>query len=73
MTAARRIRTSLERHQPRPPANADDLHRMGAAAWHQGRGLWIPERTLAAMDDIGRAFVEQVGGKLYGKRVGLVK
>lgn len=64
------VRTSLQPHVGRTPTDDRHLRSMGAAAFHQRRGLWIPEEDLQRMNDINREFAEGIGERLYGRRDG---
>ena len=67
-TADRQLGCIIGRRVGRSPADAGQLRSMGAAAYHQRRGLWIPEDELRRMNEINRVFAEQIGDRLYGKR-----
>lgn len=59
-------RSSLSRHQARPPLEAEQLHRMRAAAWH-GQGVAVIRPEEVEDDWIRQAIVNEAD-RLYGKR-----
>jgi hypothetical protein len=62
----RDLRSSLARHMPRSPAEAEQLHRMRSAVWH-GQGI-----AVLRPDDVGDDWIRQAivneADRLYGKR-----
>jgi len=60
------LRSSLSRHQPRQPAEPDQLRRMRAAAWH-GQGV-VVIRPQDVEDDWIRQAIVNEADRLYGKR-----
>lgn len=63
------LKSQLERHQPKPAATPEELHKLATAAWHERHvlvaGLDDPAIILSEMD---RGYLEAVGIKLYGRR-----
>ena len=59
-------RSYLGKYQSRENADADQIARMASAAWHQRRGLWIPDGY--ARNEIEIEFFEALGNQLYGRR-----
>ncbi|WP_342239138.1 hypothetical protein [Inquilinus sp. OTU3971] len=59
-------RSSLSRNQRRSPAQAEQLRRMRAAAWH-GQGVVVIRPEEVEDDWIRQAIVNEAD-RLYGKR-----
>lgn len=59
-------RSSLSRHQPRPPLEAERLRRMREAAW-QSQGVAVIRPEDVEDDWIRQAIVNEAD-RLYGKR-----
>ena len=66
MTKMSDLRSSLSRHQPRRPAEPDQLRRMRAAAW-LGQGV-VVIRPEDVEDDWIRQAIMNEADRLYGKR-----
>ena len=60
------MHSHLARHQPEPPADDDQLHRMRSAAWHR-QGIAVI-RLEDVHDDWTRQVIANAAAKLYGKR-----
>ena len=60
------MRSSLAKFMARENATPEEIKKFAAAAWHQGRGLWIPDGY--ARNEIEREFFEALGAELYGRR-----
>lgn len=63
-----RVRTSLQAHVGRAPADAAVIDRLAADAYHQQRGVFFTEEQLAAMPWQSRELIESEARRLFGAR-----
>ncbi|MCA3704270.1 MAG: hypothetical protein INF12_14705 [Methylobacterium sp.] len=60
------MRSPLGRMQPKEPLTPEEIKKFAAKAWHDRRGLWIPDGY--SRNEIEREFFEALGTELYGRR-----
>lgn len=62
---------ALARLLPITPASENELRAMRAAAWHKQGVLVVSPDAVA--DSWERKFLEGIGNRLYGRRVGITE
>lgn len=64
------IQSYLGRHVLQSPTSPEEFHKLAEKAWRERHVLVIAmEDPAVIIDDIHRQACENVGNKLYGKRV----